>query len=687
MRNNVTLSARWLFVIGLLFFLTVQWYGVWYMWYGHPGPVGLDDAGWYMSPIEFFREFPFIRTGGAELTSSPIYIVNKITYPLFFGWLALLLGISAETMFYWNFSIGLGLMGYVLYSLFRRIDPSPWFVLPAFVLLAFYEGTGRYHGFSWVVPSFYAIALFLSGIIALFYSRRPITYGLPLLVLLLITHSTGIYLAAVLLLSYILNESVSERNFKPLIAGILLAAVLLIVFLSAEYFYRQHLIQLSFTTTFHDYQNSDLMATEGWQNRLIFAIQAMYKTVKVYDFNKYFYGLYTPLVAYGLFELVRHRKLPLVWVFSLLLAGLIIASPLTMYPMRFFYPLEVITWMVIAYGIGMLLRRLFAPGTAKAEAVSLRWPTWTRRLADWGVLVVAVLFLYNAIHQKVGHTTYVKYSNVRFFDKERFLDFMKQNPHTRFVVFTKMRDVYLSYGGMWRNPQLVFPERSDPEMIAALPSDYIIVAERHRFLDENKRGNAQVFLPNNASLWLSVAGLKPGCYRLELIDTGLAQINGIRVCSGDSVVSSWRADDYPVRFPDEGMTPPLLMPWYWQLEKAWTFYKRPIRRDNVFRISKRYSCDFQLERPLSMITLENNGGDLSLNGIIRIVDLDHGGSRVFDLDWGDERMLKNDLGLIHEGKRLPLLWSGAYPNMLMTLEKNFRDVKAFSFYSMGWPGR
>lgn len=685
MRNNVTLSARWLFVIGLLFFLAVQWHGAWYQWYQHPGPVGLDDAGWYMSNIEYFREFPLIRTGGAELTSSPIYNFNKITHPLFFGWLSLLLGVSAETMFCWNFYIGLALMGIVFYFLFRRIDPSPWFVMTAFVLFAFYEGKGSYHGFSWVTPSFYAIMLFLSAAIALFYSRRPVAYGLPLLVLLLLTHSTGIYLAAVLLLSYILNESISNRNFRPLIAGIVLAGALIAVFLVAEYLYRQNLIPGSFTTSFHNYEKDEFVAVYSWKERSILATKSIYQTVRMYDFAKYLYGLYTPLVGYGLFELVRQRKFPIVWLFSVLLVGLIIVSPLTTYPMRFFYAFEVIVWIVIAYGVGELLKRLFSAGTVKTAALNVQWPVWIQKAAEWGLLVIAVLFLYNAIHQKANHTTDVKYSNVRFFDKGRFLGFMKQNPEKRFVVFTKMRDVYLSYAGMWQNPQLLFPEKSDPEKIAASPSDYIIVAENHRFLDENKRGDAQVFLPERAALWFSTEGLKPGRYRLELIDTGLAGSDGLQVLCGDAAVSSWKADNYPVRFPDAGMMPPLLPPWYWQLDKPWPFYERPIRRDNVARISRRYSCDFRLEQPLATIALENNGAYVLLTGMIRIVDLDHGGSRVFDLDWGDERVLKNDLGLIYEGKRYPLLWAGTYPGMLMTLEKNFRDVKAFSFFSMSWP--
>ncbi|WP_205632832.1 hypothetical protein [Chlorobaculum limnaeum] len=655
------------------------------MWYEHPGPVGLDDAGWYMSNIEYFREFPFITRGSTELTSPPIYNINKISHPLLFGWLAFVFGTSAETMYHINFYVGIVLMGFVLVALFRRIDASPWFVLSAFVLFAFYEGKGSYHGFSWVVPSFYAIALFLSGIVVFFFSQRPILYGFLVILLLLLTHSTGIYLASILLLSYMLNESVCNRNGKPLIAGFILSGIVVSFFLIGEYLYFKKMIPASITLSFQSYHKGGFAFVEGWGDRFIVAMQAIYKTVNMYDFNKYFYGLYTPLVGYGLFELIRKRKYPIVWLFVLLFAGLIIASPLARFPMRFFYPLEVVTWIMIAYGISVNLKRLFGNSMEELDSVKSGCPKLTQRVIDIGIIVIAVLFLYNAIHQKSDHITYVKYSNVRFFDKERLIEIMEQNPDKRFVVFTKMRDVYLSYDGMWQNPQLLFPEKSDPETIAQSPSDYIFIAENHRYLDENKRGEAQVFVPDSASIWLSVEGLKPGRYRLEMIDTGLSRIDDIQLFSGESVFSSWQVDDYPVRFPDEGMTPPVLPPWYWQHDKPWLLKKRPIRRDNVARMAKRHSCEFRIERPLEIITLLNYDGDLSLNGIIRIVDLDRGGSRVFDLYWGDERVLKNDLGMIYEGKRYPLLWSGAYPGMLMTLEKNFRDVKAFSFHSLGWP--
>ena len=679
------ISNRLFCFAGFFIFLFAQLYGIFYMWFEHPGPVGLDDAGWYMSNIEYFREFPFISTAGRELASPSIYNLNKITHPLIFGWFALVFGASSETMFQWNFYIGLMLMGFVLVALFRRIDPSPWFVVSASIFMAFYEGKGSYHGFSWVTPSFYAMVLFLAGIVVYFYSRRPFIYGLPVILLLLLTHSTGIYLAAVLLLSFIMKESMNNRNGKPLIAGAILSGVILIVFLLGEFLYWKKIIPASIASSFNAYHNDLLVSKHGWGDRLSVAIKAIYKTVKMNDFNKYFYGMYTPLVGYGLYQLFRSRKIPLIWLFVLLFAGLIIASPLSRYPMRFFYPLEVITWIIIAYGISVLLRRMFGVGATDADIETSKWPTWMRRVVESGMVVIALLFLYNAVHQKADHTTFVKYSNVRFFDKERFLEFMNQHPQKRFVIFTKMRDVYLSYEGMWQNPRLLFPEKSDPKIIAASPFDYIIISENHRYLDENKRGYAQVFVPDRASIWLSVEGLKPGRYRLEMIDTGLPRIDDMRLFAGDTAVSSWQADDYTVRFPDQGMTPQFLPPWYWQLDKPWLFKKRPIRRDNVARTVKRYACEFRIDRPLEIITLENNSGDLSLTGVIRIVDLDHGGSRVFDLYWGDERVLKNDLGLMYEGKRYPLLWSGAYPGMLMTLEKNFRDVKAFRFYSMGWP--
>ncbi|MDP8306119.1 MAG: hypothetical protein RAO75_06405 [Candidatus Chlorobium antarcticum] len=191
-------------------------------------------------------------------------------------------------MFHLNFYIGLCLMGITLTVFFKNINPSPLFISTAFALLAFYEGNGAYHGFFWVVPSFYAIMPFLLTAIALFFSKHHYLYGIPLIILLTLTHSTGIYLAALLVAAVLLHETLFKGNIKGLIkTGIFLLSALGIFYL-AEYLYSIHLLSASFTSSFNSYQKTPI-------EQLIpgVAKNDILETIQRYDFTKYFFGIYT----------------------------------------------------------------------------------------------------------------------------------------------------------------------------------------------------------------------------------------------------------------------------------------------------------------------------------------------------------------------------------------------------------
>jgi len=96
-------KQKTIIIVATLFFLIVQWYGVFFMMYNHPGPLGIDDALAYISNIEFRIAPP------AEYILIPDR--DQILFSLAYGTLARALGISATAMFHANFYIGLFLMG------------------------------------------------------------------------------------------------------------------------------------------------------------------------------------------------------------------------------------------------------------------------------------------------------------------------------------------------------------------------------------------------------------------------------------------------------------------------------------------------------------------------------------------------------------------------------------------------
>jgi len=645
----------------LLFYLTVQWYAVWFMQYNHPGPLGLDDATAYISNISYSRDFPL------NILSSPD--MDQVSWSWFWGVTARVLGLTPEAMFSANFYVGLFLMGLVLATLFRKIDPSPWLACVGLVLFAFYEGNGAYHGFFWVVPSFYAIMLFLLGAIALRGKSHRLSFSLPVILLLVTTHTTGIYLAALLLLALFINDVVWEKNIRAmgLIAIFTLGAALLLI--GAEHLFHVNFIPLSKLT---------------WKPGQQFpGPEAFSEPLRRYHFAKYYYGLFTPILAYGIHAAVREKKrLPI----SLLLAalmGYILLGPFVEYNARLFYPLEVVTWIVMAYGISHALRQLAARGKPYGHPV---------RILHIAILALSALFAYNALHQKVDHNYFYKFYHPRYFDQEAFFDHLEARPTKKAAIYTSLPNHYRGLAGGWKNPQYMF--RPDTKTIADHPNDWLVIGEQHRYYEACVTG-FRVEIPVDATLHISLPGCGPGRYRVELRDTGLQSAAGIALRITGANLGEWKEKPEAIRLPAADMQPPLLLPWYLNPEKRWPLFRRPIHPDSVVRHTPAFSMEFETRAPLGKLQLVNTGGEaIALNGVLSVTNLDTGEKRLLDLYWGEAGTLNDVLSLELRGRLHPLLWSdpedpGDWLGLLQhpgkqyrfVLEKNFMDVKAFSIYT------
>jgi len=643
----------------LLFFLTMQCYAVWFMQYNHPGPLGLGDATAYISNISFSRDFPLDILGSPDM--------DQVAWSWLFGVTARLLGLTPEAMFSANFYIGLVLMGLVLIVLFRKIDASSWFTCTGLALFALYEGNGAYHGFFWVVPSFYAIMLFLLGAAILLHSRHRLIFGFPVLIVLIMTHSTGIYLAALLVMALFLKELLFLKNTRAIKQALIILAGAGLLILSAQQF-----LQVSFIPTgkLTWQANQQLLAPIG-------------EALSRYLFVRYFYGIYTPILAYGIYAAVRNRKYSLVSLLLSALLGYIALAPLVEYSYRLFYPLEILIWITMAYGISEALRGLAQKGSHKVR------PEQAMHLA---VMAFSVLFLYNALHQKVQHNYDYKFYHPRYFEQEAFAEHLKRHPGKKAAVYTSLPGHYQGLEGGWKNKQLVF--RPSAESIAGNPSGWLVVGEQHRYYEADVSG-FRITLPADASLTLQTPSFGPGRYRVELRDTGLQSARNIAVRQHGKTLRNWHEGLETIRLPDEEMYPPVMPPWYLYAEKTWPLYRNPIHTGTIVRKAPSFSLEFETTRALNSLELQNAGADTAaLTGIIAITNLDTGKQLLLDLYWDDAQTLNSRLSMQLRGKRHPLLWADPedptdWPSMLQhpgkqyrfVLEKNFKDVKAFSIYT------
>lgn len=665
------MKARLFTYTAFLFFLLVQWYGIYFMLYNHPGALGLDDAASYIGQINYFREFPFTIP---SLTGTNI---NKLLHPLLFGNLAAITGLSAEEMFHLNFYIGLGLMGLTLFQVFRKTDHSAVFIATAFVILAFYEGEGSYHGFSWVVPSFYAIMLFLLSKIALFHSRHPYLYGILLISALLLTHSSGLYLSLVLAAALLIHELLFKKNFRGIIPALVLLVIGVAIVTMAELLHHFNIISRSFTPSIESYKES-YSAASSLTMRLTQAGNAILQTIQRYDFTKYFYGLYTPLVLFGVYHALKEKKHALISLFIAVLIGQLAISPFTPYAYRFFYPLEIVTWIVIAFGVS---RILIALAKRYAGTPTPRAATTMNVL----LLTLSVLFIYNAAHQKAGHTWYIKFYNPMFVEQSSLVTYLQKHHEKHIAVYNSASEQLACYYLGLEGARTAFDltMAPNPSVIAQDPDKWLVIGENHKLYHAEQRGFRIIF-PHNASLKLKTPELPPGQYALELADNGVSSAAVSRLLVNHPAThTDWSSTSYEVRHPEKDAYPPILLPWYWNGDTPWPLYKRPMHRSGLVRSSKRHTIRFDVPSSTDSVVLHNSGDTIYMTGTINLVNLDTGKTVHYDFYWGDEEVLKNNISLIANGKEFPLLWTDPQrapgKEHLFKLGRNFKDVKAFSY--------
>lgn len=658
----------------LFFFLLVQWYGLYFRLHAHPGPYGLNDAASYIQQINYFRELPL---SNPFVAPTPI---NKLLHPYLYGALAAGVGLSAESMFHLSFFIGILLMGMVLVFLLKKIDSDPVFLVAGMGLFAFHAGTGNYHGFGWVVPSFYAIMLFLLAAWAIYYSARPVLYGVPLVLLMLITHSTGLYLAALLLASMVVHALLFRYSRRLLamvaVVGVVGAGALAL----AEYLHGEGILSRSFSGSFRSYGKfryvQGLSGLEFWREYLLLGFHDLQDALGRYHFAKYFYGLFTPLVGWGLYRAYREGKTPLLALFLAAFSVQFIVPFVARYPARFFYPLELLTWIVIAYGAASVIRTLFV-----VRQTSPRGQAW-RLAGQWGLLGLSLLFVYNIMHEKGLHDHEKKFEALRVVDEAHLLGYLEEKNGKRFAAFTALPNAYLSLEGAYTFRPFAFsPAKS---AVLANPSEWVVLADTHQYYERHQRG-VRAYVPAGGELLLASPFSEGGSYRIELLDNGIDGAGGLEVIASGVAGSGWSEEEFSVSYPEEGAFPGITLPWYWHAETPWPLFKRPFRQERPVRRAKRYSMVVSLEEGDSQLILRNIGEAQYLTGRIVMTQLATGEQKVWDLYWGDDTTLQQKMALRYHGRRHPLLWTdpagrGAR-GLLYQMERNFRDVKALAFYA------
>lgn len=150
---------RWI-IAATIFFIIWKFFLIGIMWDGRSIPPEPDDSYEYIAHIAAVsecRDGLFCPYTGVSLNNHSGF--TYLSYGLVFGLIAKLFGMSAEQIFHITFYIGTVLLAAILPFYLSAFTSNRSLIAFSILFLTFYHGTGESHGFFWVVPSFFTLAI------------------------------------------------------------------------------------------------------------------------------------------------------------------------------------------------------------------------------------------------------------------------------------------------------------------------------------------------------------------------------------------------------------------------------------------------------------------------------------------------------------------------------------------------
>lgn len=201
-RIKVLLKDNAWVLIAVIFFIAWKFFLISTLWEDRAIPPGPDDSFVYILHIDSSlrcdnlvscheRAFNFDTYGGFD----------HLVYRVFLGSIGKVLSLDAVNTYELSFFIGtLLLIGVLIFFLSRFKGATARSIAVSLGALALYNGAGSYHGFFWIVPSFFALLIFFC-ILGIFLDEKIQRWKFYFLLLVpagIFTHVLGLYLLTVL---------------------------------------------------------------------------------------------------------------------------------------------------------------------------------------------------------------------------------------------------------------------------------------------------------------------------------------------------------------------------------------------------------------------------------------------------------------------------------------------------------
>ncbi len=730
-------------MVAVCLFIACQFYSIYFRLYNHRGPLGFGDSGFYISRIAYFKEHGLFRRpllfsvadnfikNDHSKTVRHFYGSHGITWSFVLGKLAAVCNISAEDIFHYNFYAGILAAAIVLFIILRQFGGSLLNIIVGFLIFTFYTGTGYYHGFFWIGPSFYCVLLWLLAIWFFFFYSKWKWFAPFIIFLLLFTHPSSPYCIVVLGFALFLNGCLRNEIWRALkkvavLFGIsVLYLFIYLMLLKNQLVFRLFMEQidglifegyfprlthiagivviLSFAITAWIYlKYKTQYKTDAFKKKCAVCIIAilvvisqilfifknsMIGSFKAFEFlwentpfYIYFVGPLLPLTIAGLyFSFINHRY----EFVSLLLTsfiGTIVSCFVLSSGARTFLFLEIIWLLVVSYGIQQSLILIYKNRTAISNWTKIPFQNKTVYLTNILLLLISTgLFVWLFI-TRLERDFGQKFYNQVSYDAKAIGSFINKKVETDRIFFigsVSQANLLLSIDGVWNK------KFYNPVMI---PSDFgknfldnsIVIGKNHKIMGKKRRG-ISIFWPPSGKIVLKTGKLQKGNYTIVFEDTSLTngEMDNIQVEISQKGIykkinANSKIETVNIQHCTDNAYPPLMLPWYSFIAKYAEKFKPGYY---TIRQTLRCSMDFTLSVSVGNIYLDNTGKTLNLMGSIKIYSNSDAEPVVsIDIDRDNAKELNSKTAFIYNLKQLPLLWTDA--------EYNLQDC---SMHNMGKP--
>lgn len=213
-----------------IFFISWKFFLIFTLWENRILPPEPDDSLVYVGYIYSVKECPSFICEYPYLSIKNPTGLTYLSYRLIFGGAAKIFSLDPTMVFHIGFYLGITAMLAVLILLLRNLTENKWLITLSIISLAAYNGSGAYHGFFWVVPSFFMTLLFFL-LFSIVIKKMPLNWKYSIITavvvpLFIFVHPISIYLVSIFVFYFIIHTIISKKVSIEMLKKIALIIIL-----------------------------------------------------------------------------------------------------------------------------------------------------------------------------------------------------------------------------------------------------------------------------------------------------------------------------------------------------------------------------------------------------------------------------------------------------------------------------